>query len=162
MYKKVLVPLDGSELAECVLPHLETILDGCGVEEIVFVRVVEPVTLPVGTLTDGGAVFTEMDATRTRERLDAGNEAEASEYLESIVDRYKSKGLKVEMALLKGKAADELIDYIKENDADLTIIASHGRSGIGRWIYGSVAERLLRTVCVPILMVRAPGCVIGI
>ncbi len=161
MYSKVLVPLDGSELAECVLPHLETILDGCGVKQIVFVRVVEPVSLPVGTFTDGSAVFTEDDAKRTRENIDARNEAEAREYLESVVKRYKSRGLELDTALLKGKAADELIDYIKESDADLTIIASHGRSGIGRWIYGSVAERLLRSVCIPILMVRAPGCVAG-
>ena len=162
MYRKVLVPLDGSELAECVLPHLETILNGCGVETIVFLRVVEPVTLPVGTFTDGSAVFTEDDAKRTRENIDARNEVEAREYLEGIVNRYKSDGMQVDMALLKGKAADELIDYIKESDADLTVIASHGRSGIGRWIYGSVAERLLRSVCMPVLMVRAPGCVAGI
>ena len=162
MYRKVLVPLDGSELAECVLPHLETILNGCGVETIVFLRVVEPVTLPVGTFTDGSAVFTEDDAKRTRENIDARNEVEAREYLEGIVNRYKSDGMQVDMALLKGKAADELIDYIKESDADLTVIASHGRSGIGRWIYGSVAERLLRSVCIPVLMVRAPGCVAGI
>jgi nucleotide-binding universal stress UspA family protein len=162
MYSKVLVPLDGSELAECVLPHLETILNGCGVEKIVFVRVVEPVSLPVGTFTDGSAVFTEMDAKNARDNIDARNEAEASEYLGSIVNRYKSDSLKVDMTLLKGKAADELVDYIKESDADLTIIASHGRSGIGRWIYGSVAERLLRSVCMPILMVRAPGCVAGL
>ena len=162
MYRKILVPLDGSELAECVLPHLETVLNGCGVQEIVFIRVIEPVSMPAGTLTDGGAVFTEMDSRRTRENLDAGNEAEAREYLEGIVNRYKSDDLKVDMTLLKGKAADALVDYIKESDADLTVIASHGRSGIGRWIYGSVAERLLRSVCMPILMVRAPGCVAGI
>ena len=162
MYKKVLVPLDGSELAECVLPHLETILSGCGVEELVFIRVIEPVSMPVGTLTDGGAVFTEIDAARTREHFDARNEAEAREYLEKIADRYKAEGLKVETVLLKGKVADKLVDYIKESDADITVIASHGRSGIGRWIYGSVADRLLRSVCMPILMVRAPGCVIGI
>ena len=162
MYSKILVPLDGSKLAECVLPHLDTVIKGCGVEEIVFVRVVEPVMLPTGTFTDGGAVFTEMDARKTREHIDARNEAEAKEYLEGIVNRYKSEGLKVDMALLEGNAADELVDYIKESDADLTIIASHGRSGIGRWIHGSVAERLLRSVCMPILMVRAPGCVAGL
>ena len=161
MYRKILVPLDGSELAECVLPHLDTVIKGCGVEEIVFVRVVEPVTIPSGTYTDGSAVFTEDDAKRTRQNLDARNETEANDYLDGIVNRYKSAGLKIDMALLKGKAADELIDYIKESDADLTIIASHGRSGIGRWIYGSVAERLLRSVCMPILMVRVPGCVAG-
>ena len=162
MYRKLLIPLDGSELAECVLPHVETLINGCGVEEIIFVRVVEPVTLPTGTLTDGAAVFTEADAMKTRKSIDARNEAEAKQYLQGMLDRFKSGGLKVDMALLRGKSADELIDYIQKSDADLVIIASHGRSGISRWIYGSVAERLLRSVCIPLLMVRAPGCVPGI
>ena len=162
MYRKILIPLDGSELAECVLPHVDTIIKGCGVEEIIFVRVVEPVSLPAGTLTDGAAVFTEADAIKTRESLDARNEAEARQYLEGVVGRYKSGGVKVDMTLLKGKPADELIDYIRKSDADLLIIASHGRSGISRWIHGSVAERLLRTVCMPLMMIRAPGCVPGI
>ena len=160
MYKKILVPLDGSELAECVLPHIETIKDGCGVAEIVLIRVVEPVNMPVGTYTDGGMMFTAADALKTREALNAAHEAEATEYLDEMVERLQSGAVKVEKVLLKGKAAEELIDYIKESDADLVIIASHGRSGLGRWIYGSVTEKLLRTVCIPILMVRVPGCVI--
>jgi len=162
MYKKILVPLDGSELAECVLPHLETLISGCGVEELVFIRVVEPTYLPSGAWTDGGAVLTESDTMETRKKIDAMNKNEAGEYLERMVQRFRTTGIKTQSVLLDGKPADELIDYIKESDADLTIIASHGRSGIGRWIYGSVAERLLRSVCMPILMVRAPGCVTGL
>jgi nucleotide-binding universal stress UspA family protein len=161
MYKKILVPLDGSELAECVLPHVETIMQGCGVKEVKFIRVVEPVTLPAGTLTDGGAVFTESDAKNARDSIDAVNESEAAKYLAGVIKRYKKPGLKVESVLLKGRHAEELIDYIKESDADLVIIASHGRSGIGRWIYGSTTEKILRSVCLPILMVRVPGCVAG-
>jgi nucleotide-binding universal stress UspA family protein len=161
MYKKVLVPMDGSELAESVLPHVETVIGGCGVEELVFVRVVEPVMYPIGTTTDGGAVFTEADAEKARRSIDAGNEQEAKDYLTKIVERYDSSNVKVRQALLKGKPADKLIDYIDESGADLVIIASHGRSGIGRWIHGSVAERLLRSICIPVLMVRVPGCVTG-
>jgi nucleotide-binding universal stress UspA family protein len=48
------------------------------------------------------------------------------------------------------------------NDFDLIIIATHGRSGVSRWVWGSVAERILRSACVPVLMVRAPGCVIKV
>jgi nucleotide-binding universal stress UspA family protein len=162
MYRKILIPLDGSELAECVLPHLDTIIKGCGVEELVLIRVVEPVSLPVGTLTDGGTVFTEGDAEKARKNLDNRSETEARDYLARMAERLQKAGINVQSVVLKGKAADELVDYIKESDADLTVIASHGRSGIGRWIYGSVAERLLRSVCMPILMVRVPGCVSGI
>jgi nucleotide-binding universal stress UspA family protein len=162
MYSKILVPLDGSKLAECVLPHLDTVTKGCGVEEIVLIRVVEPVTLPSGTWTDGGAVITESDTVKTRKKIDDMHKNEAVEYLEGIVQRFQSAGIKTQSVLLEGRPADELVDYIKESDADLTVIASHGRSGIGRWIHGSVAERLLRSVCMPILMVRAPGCVAGL
>jgi nucleotide-binding universal stress UspA family protein len=161
MYRKILIPLDGSELAECVLPHVDTMVKGCGVEELVVIRVVEPATLPSGTWTDGGTVITESDAAKTRERIDAINRSEATEYLDRVVARFQSNGIKVQSNLLNGRVADELIDYIKESDADLIIIASHGRSGISRWIYGSIAEKLLRSVCMPILMVRAPGCLPG-
>lgn len=158
MYSRILVPLDGSELAECVLPHIETLLNGCGVSEIVFLRVVEPAFIPSGTWTDGGAVFTADDAQKARETIDAKGEKEAAEYLAGIAGRFRPKGIELQEVVLKGKPADELVDYVRESDADLLIIASHGRSGIGRWIYGSVAERLLRSVCMPLLMVRAPGC----
>jgi len=158
MYNRILVPLDGSELAECVLPHVETILNGCGVSEIVLLRVVEPASLPAGVWTDGMEVFTEDNAKTVRENLDAKDEKEAAGYLSGIAGRFKPKGIKIQEVVLKGKPADELIDYVKESDADLLVIASHGRSGISRWIYGSVAERLLRSVCIPLLMVRAPGC----
>jgi nucleotide-binding universal stress UspA family protein len=161
MYRKILVPLDGSELAECVLPHVETIIAGCGVEEIIFIRVVEPVSIPSGTWTDGGSVITETDTESTRQRLNAGNETAAKEYLDKIVDKFGPRVKNVQGVMLKGKAADELVEYIQENEADLVIIASHGRSGISRWIYGSVAEKLLRSACTPVLMIRAPGCAPG-
>jgi nucleotide-binding universal stress UspA family protein len=158
MYKKILVPLDGSELAECVFPHLEKIIKGGGVEEIVLIQVVEPVSIPGGAWTDGGYVITEVDAEKTRKNLDERNEAEAAAYLAGIAKRFQTKKIKVQTVVLKGRVADELVDYVKESDAELTLIASHGRSGIGRWIFGSVTERLLRSVSMPILMVRAPGC----
>jgi nucleotide-binding universal stress UspA family protein len=157
MYKKILVPLDGSELAECILPHVEKIIKSGGVEEIIFIRVVEPVLLYGSGATDGGYVITPEDTERARKSLDDGNESEASNYLAGMVERFQTAGVKVSSVLLKGKVADELVDYIKESDADLIVIASHGRSGIGRWIFGSVTERLLRSVSMPILMVRVPG-----
>lgn len=162
MYKKILVPLDGSELAECVLPHVENLIRGGGVDEIIIIRVVEPVFIPGGGWTDGSYVITPADAEKTRKNLDDRNETEAADYLAGMAERIQSAKAKVQSVLLKGKAADELIDYIKESDADLMVIASHGRSGISRWIWGSVTEKLLRSVCMPILMVRVPGCVAGL
>ena len=162
MYKKLVVPLDGSELAECVLPHVESIAGGCGTGEVVFVRVVEPVHLPVGTGTDGGAVFNEAEASQIRQHEDAVDKSEAQGYLDGVLSRVNIGTAKKQAQVLMGHAANELVDYLKKSDADLVVIASHGRSGISRWVYGSVADRLLRGACVPVLMVRAPGCVPGI
>jgi nucleotide-binding universal stress UspA family protein len=162
MYKKIMVPLDGSELAECVLPHAEVIAKGCSVEEVVFIRAVEPAILPSGSLTDGGTIFTEIDAERTRKQIDAGNKSAAKDYLDQLMSRFKLDKVKMQTEVLDGKAAEVLADYATKNDVDLIIIATHGRSGVSRWVWGSVADRLLRSACVPVLMVRAPGCIPGI
>ena len=162
MYKKIMVPLDGSELAECVLPHVEAIANGCGVGEVVLVRVVEPVTLIYGATTDGGSVFTEEDAERLRKKTDASNQTAAKDYLNQVAGKVKLGKVKVQKKLLSGKAAESLADYATNNDVDLVVIATHGRSGISRWVMGSVADRVLRSSCVPVLMVRVPGCIPGI
>jgi len=162
MYKKIMVPLDGSELAECVLPHVEAIGRGCNVGEVEFVSVVEPVYLPVGVLSDGSGIFTEQDAERVREKTQAMSESESKVYLAKVASRVKLGKVKVQTKVISGAAADSLADYATKNDVDLIIIATHGRSGISRWVFGSVADRVLRSACVPVLMVRVPGCVPGI
>jgi nucleotide-binding universal stress UspA family protein len=162
MYKKILVPLDGSELAECVLPHVESIARGCGAQNVVFLRVVEPVHLPVGTLSDGGEVFAEQDAERIRTQTGLINKKIAEKDLSDLVSRTKYDGVTVQSEVIMGKAAESIAEYATKNSVDLIAIATHGRSGISRWAWGSVADRVLRSACVPVLMVRAPGCVPGI
>jgi nucleotide-binding universal stress UspA family protein len=162
MYQKIMVPLDGSELAECVLPHVEAIGRGCQVEEVVFLSVVEPVYLPVGTLSDGVDVFTEVEAERMRKGAEAVSKSEAENYLAKVVSRVKLDKVKVQTQVINGNAAESLADYATSNNVDLIIIATHGRSGVSRWVWGSVADRVLRSACVPVLMVRGPGCVPGI
>ena len=155
MYKKILVPLDGSELAECVLPHVESIAEGCGVESVVFLRVVEPFYMPS---SGDGAIFGEEDI----KRINSENKAGAESYLNELVSRTKYDGVTVKSEVLAGKAADIIAEYATQKEVDLIAIATHGRSGVSRWVWGSVADRILRSACVPVLMVRAPGCVQGI
>jgi nucleotide-binding universal stress UspA family protein len=162
MYRTVMVPLDGSELAECVLPHVESITKGCGVRTVVFVCVVEQVHFPVGTLSDGGGVFTENDAAKIRKEDDKHNKAAAKEYLDRIIKRSKYDGVNLKAEVITGKPAESLADYAVKNGVDLIVIATHGRSGVSRWVWGSVADRVMRSACVPVLMVRAPGCIPGI
>ena len=153
MYQKILVPLDGSELAECVLPHVESIAKGCGVERVILLRVVDNYIPSPTYAYIGESVLKEMEEE---------NEKAAGEYLDQLVGRVKLDGVEVQKQLIAGRAADSIAEYATENDVDLIAIATHGRSGVSRWAWGSVADRVLRSVCAPILMVRAPGCETGV
>jgi len=155
MYKKIMVPLDGSKLAECVFPHVESLVKGGQVGEVVFVRVAEPYSF---SLTSGE----ELPKAEDIVRFDAEARATAEKYLQTVVDRVKSNGVNVRGEVLIGRPSVKLAEYANSGGFDLVVIATHGRSGVSRWVWGSVADRLLRAVCVPILMVRAPGCVPGI
>jgi len=156
MYKKIMVPLDGSELAECVLPHVETFISGCQVGVIVLVRVIEP-----SPLTYRGAYVTSADdlmkIDASTRKIEEERKNNASEYLKGVVSRLKPDGVKFQTEVLVGKAADSLVDYVEATDVDLILIATHGRSGVSRWVRGSIADRILRASRVPVLMVRAPG-----
>jgi nucleotide-binding universal stress UspA family protein len=153
MYKKILVPLDGSELAECVLPHVESIAKGCGVGSVVFVRALDTY-VPSATY----AYVSES----LRKEIEENNEKAAREYLDEVAGRVNLGGIEVQKQLITGRAAESIAEYATKNDVDLIAIATHGRSGVSRWAWGSVADRVLRSACVPVLMVRAPGCVPGI
>ena len=154
MYKRILVPLDGSQLAECVLPHVESIAKGCGVEEVVLLRVTEPVHHSCDL---DGCVNQE-----TMSSIDADNKAAAEKYLSQLTERTRYDGVSIKSEVMTGTPGETIADYATKNSIDLIAIATHGRSGISRWTWGSVADRILRSACVPVLMVRAPGCVPGI
>lgn len=154
MYKRILVPLDGSELAECVLPHVESIAKGCGVEEVVFLRVTEPFR----QLCDYGGCLSQ----ETIDSMDADNKAAAEKYLSQVIKGIRYDGVSVKPEVIAGKPGESIADYATKNSIDLIAIATHGRSGISRWTWGSVADQVLRSACVAVLMVRAPGCEPGI
>ncbi|MBN2031701.1 MAG: universal stress protein [Deltaproteobacteria bacterium] len=149
MYKKIMVPLDGSELAECVLPHVEAFIKGFDISDVVLVRVVEPETLPYRV---EGGVDPQMIAEKEGSRKSA-----AKDYVDRIAKRFSHEGTTVHAEAIIGRVTESLADYAEENDVDLFIIATHGRSGVTRWVMGSVADKLLRSAGVPVLMVRAPG-----
>ena len=154
MYEKIMVPLDGSELAECVLPHVEGLIKGCHVSNVVFVRVVElPATSHYGEVSISPEIYEETESAR---------KSEAKDYLDQIKNRLKYEGTELHSEVLVGRVADSLADYTEKNDIDLILIATHGRSGVTRWVRGSVADKILRYSNVPVLMVRAPGTKGGI
>ncbi len=149
MYKMILVPVDGSELAELVLPHVEMMSKVCAEPaEVVLLMVCEPARMLIvgyGEAVAQGVLMAEQAAEACK--------GEAEKYLAATEKRLKGKGLKVRSELLDGDPANEILDYAANNPVDLIAMGSHGRSGISRWAYGSVASKVLRGISTPILIV---------
>ena len=152
MYKKIMVPLDGSELAECALPHAEEIASKTGAQ-IILVSVTERIQgyRPVKeySTSSGEAMLPEAGG-----KL----QMQGQKYLDRKAGELRQKGIKVETEMLMGNPAEELTVYVKAEKCDLVIMASHGRSGPSKWTHGSVAEKVLRSSPAPVMMIRAPGC----
>ncbi len=153
MYSKIMVPLDGSALAECVLPHVTAIADSVNVKDVVLVRVVNPIHLPASVPAAGDFGFREQD----RLQLEEHRRSTAEAYLKDVGAQLKIEDTDISHAIVEGKVADSLADYAVNHAVDLIVMASHGRSGVSRWVMGSVAEKMVRSSCVPVLLVRAPG-----
>jgi len=152
MYEKILAPLDGSELSECSLQHIKAIVIGCQVPEVILFRVAEPVS----SLVFSG--YPEMIDGNLVTQLEEQSRGEAKNYVEKIAVRLKREGINVKTAIVSGRPADEILDYVKNNKIDLIIMSTHGKSGISRFAFGSVAEKVLRHSTVPVLVIAAPGC----
>ena len=150
MYKKILVPLDGSEYGECSLPHVRAIATGCSVPEVVLLRVIEPIP------SVGGYLNSEWIE-------NAGKRAEAmiEDYLARLAGTLKSEGIAASTKIAKGNAADEILTYAAKNKVDLIIMGTHGSSGIVRWVLGSVADRVVRHASMPVLVVAPATCRAG-
>ncbi|NWF53832.1 MAG: universal stress protein [Syntrophaceae bacterium] len=137
MFKKILVPLDGSKLAEKILPRVEKIV-GRGPTEVHCIRVV------VSYRVD------PQEEKEEREKL----MQEAWSYLEGIVSRFRKKRVKAYATVVYGKDAVQICDYARKNKFDLIAMATHGRSGISRWALGSVADKVLSCSAVPVMLIR--------
>jgi nucleotide-binding universal stress UspA family protein len=154
MYKKILVPLDGSGFAECSLEHVKAIVSGCHVPETILFRVVEPLSAE----TVSALALAGDDLLRKAE-LDS--QAEARNYIVKIKNELANNGLKAEAVVVGGGAAEEILNYAKNNKVDLIVMTTHGKTGISRWFFGSVAQKVLQHSPVPILLISPSGCRVG-
>jgi nucleotide-binding universal stress UspA family protein len=143
MYERMLVPLDGSEGAEAILPFAEQVAGPLDAEVVLF-RVLEPPS-PIGLVASAGVV--------TPDTFTLG-EIDAKRYLSEIERRLSRKGLRVRTRVTLGSPAEEILAAARSISADLIAMATHGRSGIGRVLLGSVAESVLRASPVPVLLIR--------
>lgn len=148
MYKKMLVPLDASEFAECVLDHVREIATARGIPDVVLLTVIEPPAIPA-------AVY--MGPERIKEIEERALEG-SFEYLEKVKTDLGLTGSKITTVVQLGQAAEKILEYIEKNNVDLVVLSSHGRGGVSRWFIGSAADRVLRRSPVPVVLVPSLAC----
>ncbi len=145
MYKKILVPLDGSELAKKALEQAEKLAQAFDAE-IILLEVV-----PFMPIYGSPELVTPLI-------VDEGFKESAERYLAGVVEELKGRGRKVTAVIRTGQqVALEIIDFAKERGVDLIAMCTHGRSGITRWVLGSVTMKVLTQGETPILLVRSKG-----
>ncbi len=144
MYQKIVVPLDGSDLAEAVLPHV------CALAKQ-FDGVIALLRVPVYPIMD----YPMSDPMLTASLYDSIR-SEANDYLLRTAARLQQEGCNVTSQLRDGPVVETIVEYANEIHADLIALSTHGRSGLSRWLIGSVADNVVRTAGVPVLLLR-PG-----
>jgi len=146
MYKDILLALDGSPLAEAAVPHARALAKAFGAR-VTLLSVVQP----VGIYPQSGVVGPVVSiALNVEEEMES-----VRRYLRTIAEQFEAEGINVEEVVREGDAASQICDYAHESRADLIVMSTHGRSGVQRWVYGSVADKVLRGANVPILLIRA-------
>ena len=140
MYRCILLPLDGSDVAEQALPFAISQAERFRAQ-LILLRAVEPILYTRSLATLDGA---------RQERLDW-----AREYLEGVATRIRERGIQVKVAVMEDAAHVAITEFAEANEVDLIAICSRGRSGPSRWLMGSVADRVLRGAKAPVLLVRA-------
>jgi len=143
MYKRAIVPLDGSPVAETILPFILEIAGPLDME-VILLRVVQPVP-PVVIEGSRHVVVEDVEARQT----------DAQEYLASLAVELRNRGARVETSVRRGDPPDEIIAGARAAGADLIAMSTHGRSGLGRLVFGSVAEAVLRQAGIPVFLLRA-------
>ena len=131
--KQVVVPLDGSDVSASVLPHAATLARAFDAK-LLLVHFVEP--------------------TRTRAAREVPPRRDVVEFLEARHAELAASGLRVEFRISAGHPATRLLELARADGSDLVAMATHGRSGLGRWLYGSVAETVIRSARCPLLIHR--------
>jgi nucleotide-binding universal stress UspA family protein len=150
MFEKILVCLDGSKLAEQILPFAtEEALRFRS--KVVLLHVVPETSIVSPNIPGAPGVPVE-----TKGMVEQAQEEqnEASAYLDKVTEALQEKGLDTESVVLLGSPGDVIINYANENNTGLIAMATHGRSGLGRAVFGSVADHVVRESEIPILIIR--------
>jgi nucleotide-binding universal stress UspA family protein len=144
-YNHILVPLDNSKLAELALPDALTLAQ-LNKATITLLHVIPPSHLPTADYPVTPVLIDQFIEDQRKW---------AQGYLDEVRNRLRSEGVTIQTAVEVGLAAETIIDYAAEYHVDLIVMSTHGRSGLQRWVYGSVADKVLRGAHVPVVLVRA-------
>jgi nucleotide-binding universal stress UspA family protein len=144
-YKHILVPLDGSELAEAALVDAVG-LAGLSQAQLTALKVIPPIEEVLAADT-GHPIYVDQQW--------ASQEILALQYLHDVLHRMDCKDVQVHLVVKMGLPAETIIDYAHLQQIDLIVMATHGRSGLKRWVYGSVADKVLRGANIPTLLIRS-------
>lgn len=145
MYKKILVPLDGSEMAKTALGQAEKLAKTFDAEILLFQVV------PFMPIYGSPELVTPLI-------VDEKQKEAVEKYLANLTEELRKRGLRVSAMVRTGQqVALEIIDFAKEAGADLIVMCTHGRSGITRWVLGSVALKILTRAETPVLLIRSKG-----
>jgi nucleotide-binding universal stress UspA family protein len=142
MYKRALVPLDGSMIAEAIVPFILEIAGPLDME-VALLRVVVPAP-PLVVEGSTHAVFEDVDKLRD----------EADDYLASVAAALRARGVRVTTHVRSGDAVGEILAGAREAGADLIAMTTHGRGGLGRLLFGAIAEAVLRQAEMPVFLMR--------
>ena len=142
-FKRIMIPLDGSELAEAAVDPALAIAESMGAEAVLF-RVAQPVprTQKLAEMPD---VYNDVVAATYRE---------AEDYLKDLQGRLAYEQISIEYRPAAEGIARQILDFAAEHDVDLIVLSSHGRTGVGRWIHGNVAQKILTGCTCSTLIVR--------
>ena len=142
MYKRILVPLDGSLLSEQALAHAIVIAEHFQ-SALILLQVLVP--LPRAPTTTEAIILRAEEAT----------DVLVCEYLERVAARVQEHGITVQVITIKGRPHFQILQYAETNQVDMIVMCSRGQSGLSRWMIGSVADRVMRGANIPVLLVRA-------
>ncbi|HEX7365423.1 MAG TPA: universal stress protein [Dehalococcoidia bacterium] len=147
---KILAPLDGSDIGEVALPYAEAIAAKSTAAVNLLQVISPPGTVEANLL--GGPDWSKF----VKAMHDAGEN-----YLKSVSERLNCREAKVTYEVLTGDPADKIVEYAAANGVSLIAMSTHGRTGIARWVLGSVADKVLHGARIPILLVRSPKMIVA-
>ena len=143
---KVIAPLDGSKMGEAALRYVEALAKKASTEVVLFHALERQYHFAIAADTYVQVPYTDAEMKPVK--------AEAQAYLDHVAQRLAEKGLNVRKEIREGKAAESIIDFAGQSGINLIAMSTHGRSGLSRWVFGSVADKIIHSSCARVMVVR--------